>query len=179
MEQKTSPAKSSIQFGILFGVFMILELVISYVLSIGAENKTYGISINVLNYLVLPFIFIFLGCSNYKKNFNEGYISLGESIKIGLSIALIATVLYGVFYIIFNMIFPEFIPDLIAKIKSVSIKENPNLTQEQLDMSMSIVKKVMNPYITVPLAIAINCFLALIHSLIIGAIIKNERPTFN
>ncbi|WP_293874920.1 DUF4199 domain-containing protein [Flavobacterium sp.] len=179
MEQKTSPAKSSIQFGILFGVFMILELVISYVLSIGAENKTYGISINLLNYLVMPFIFIFLGCNNYKKNFNEGYISLGESIKIGLSIALIATLLYGVFYIIFNMIFPEFIPDLIAKIKTVSIKENPNLTQEQLDISMSIVKKVMNPYITVPLAIAINCFVALIHSLIIGAIIKNERPTFN
>lgn len=178
MEQKTSPAKSSIQFGILFGVFMILELVISYVLNIGAENKSFGIVINLLNYLAFPFMFIFLACNNYKKNFNDGFISFGECIKIGLSIALLASILYGVFYIVFNMIFPEFLPSLIDKIRAISIKENPNLTQEQLDMSMSIVKKVMNPYITVPLAIVINCFVALIHSLIIGAFVKNERPTF-
>lgn len=176
METKTSPGKSSIQFGILFGVIMILELVISYVLNIGTENKAFGVVLNLLNYLVFPFIFIYLGCNNYKTKLNDGFISFGDCIKIGLSIAFIASFLYGVFYIVFNMIFPEFLPDMIEKIKDITQKENPNLTQEQLDMSMAIVQKVMNPYITAPLGIAINCFVALLHSLVIGAIVKKERP---
>lgn len=180
MEQKMSPSKSAIQFGVLFGVIMILQLIISFILNIGAENKTFGLVISALNYFVLPFILIYLGCNNYKKNFNDGYITFGECIKIGMSIALIASLIYGIFYIIFNLIFPEFLPDLINKMRSITIKENPSLTSDQLEMSMSIMKKMMNPYITVPLAIVMNCFIALIHSLIIGAIVKKERPqSFN
>ncbi|MFM2213241.1 MAG: hypothetical protein RL427_504 [Bacteroidota bacterium] len=176
MEQKSSTAKASIQFGILFGVIMILELVISYVLNIGAENKAYGIVISILNYFILPFVFIFWGCHNYKKNINNGYITFGESIKTGMSIAFLASLLYGVFYIIFTMIFPDFLPDLMNKMAAITAKENPTMSKEQLEMSLSIMKKMMNPYITAPLAVVMNCFIALIHSLIIGAIIKNERP---
>jgi hypothetical protein len=176
MDKVTSPAKSSVQFGILFGAIMILQLVISYVLNIGIENKSYGISIQLLNYLILPFTFIFLACNHYKKNINQGFISFGECIKIGMSVAFLASLLYGVFYIIFTMIFPEFLPDLINKMTAITIKENPDMTQEQLDMSLSIVKKMMSPYIAAPLAIVMNCFIALIHSLIVGAIVKKERP---
>lgn len=176
MKEKTSPSKSALQFGVLFGVIMILQLVISYVLNIGAENKTYGIIISILNYLILPLLFIYLGCDNYKKNYNNGFIKFGECVKIGMSIALVASLIYGVFYILFNLIFPEFLPDLIRKMTSMTQKENPNLTSEQLEMSMSVMKKMMNPYITVPLAIVMNCFIALIHSSIIGAIIKRDRP---
>ena len=85
MEQKTSPAKSSFQFGVLFGAIMILQLVISYVLNIGTENKTYSIIVNTLNFLILPFTFIYLACNNYKNNLNKGFISLGECIKIGIT----------------------------------------------------------------------------------------------
>jgi FlaA1/EpsC-like NDP-sugar epimerase len=176
MEKTISPSKSALQVGVLFGIIMISELVISFVLNIGTENKTYGTIISLLNYLILPFTFIFVACNNYKKNINNGFISFGECIKIGMSVAFIASLLYGIFYIVFTMIFPEFIPDLIDKITAVTVKENPNMTQEQLDMSLSIVKKMMDPYITAPLAIVMNCFISLIHSLIIGAIVKNERP---
>jgi hypothetical protein len=74
------------------------------------------------------------------------------------------------------MIFPDFLPDLMNKMSAITAKENPNLSKEQLELSLSIMKKMMNPYITAPLAVVMNCFIALIHSLIIGAIIKNERP---
>ena len=67
METKISPSKSAMQYGVVFGVIMILQLVISYVFSIDATtNKTYGIVINFLNFLVLPILFIYLGCVNYR-----------------------------------------------------------------------------------------------------------------
>jgi hypothetical protein len=180
MDKTTSPSKSAIQYGVLFGIAMILELVISYVLKLGAENKSYGIIISFLNYLVLPAVFTYLAVTNYKKNHNEGFLSLGESIKIGMTVALIGSILYGVFYFIFTMIFPEFIPEVLEQTRSITIQQNPNMTDDQLDMTMSIMKKMMNPYIMVPVTIVIYCFVYLIHSLIIGAVTKRERPqSFN
>ena len=53
MENKISPAKSGLQLGMLFGVIMVLEFVISYI--IGIEKligSSFGIVINLLNYLI-------------------------------------------------------------------------------------------------------------------------------
>jgi len=175
MEKKTTVAKSAIQFGILFGAIMILEFIVGYVLNIDPQtNKTYGIVINLANFIVLPFAFIFIGYNHYKKNINNGFISFGECIKTGMAIAFIASFIYGVFYIVFNIFVPEFIPELVEKITRITIKEKPELTSEQLEMSISIMKKFMSPYITAPIAIVMNCFIALIHSLIIGAIVKKD-----
>lgn len=175
MEQKTSLAKSVSHFGILFGAIMVLEFIIGYAFNIDPQtNKTYGVIINVLNYLILPFLFIYLASNHYKKNINNGFISFGQCIKVGLTVAFIASIVYGVFYIIFVLIFPEFIPELIEKIISITRQQNPNMSEEQMEMSISIIKKMMSPYITFPIVIVMNCFIALIHSLIVGAIVKKD-----
>jgi hypothetical protein len=75
---------------------------------------------------------------------------------------------------VFTLIFPEFVPELIEKIMSITIKERPSITKEELDMSLSIMQKMMNPYVTIPLSIVMNCFIYLIHSLIVGAIVKKD-----
>ena len=64
--------------------------------------------------------------------------------------------------------------ELIEKITSVTREQNPNMSNDQMEMSISIMKKMMSPYITVPIVIVMNCFIALIHSLIIGAIVKKD-----
>ena len=91
MDKTTSPAQSSLIYGLFFGSIMILEFVIGYVLNIDPQtNKGYGIGINVLNFLVLPLTFIYLGCSNFKMKLNLGFISFGECLKIGVTICVIA-----------------------------------------------------------------------------------------
>ena len=50
MEQKVSPSKSALQYGALFGVLMILEFVIVYVMDVDPiSNPTTGIIINTLS----------------------------------------------------------------------------------------------------------------------------------
>ena len=71
MEKNISPAKSGFSFGILFGVIMVLEFVIMYVIGMKSlVNSSAGVIVNIANYLILPVTFIFLGCNNYKKNRN-------------------------------------------------------------------------------------------------------------
>ena len=175
METKTSTAKHAMQYGLLIGIISILEFVIGYVLNIDPQtNKSFGIIMNVANMIILPFIFVYIACTTYKNKINDGFISFGQCLKIGVTIRLIGSIVYGIFYIIFTLIFPEFVPELIDKIMSITIKERPSMTQAELEMTQSVMDKMMNPYITVPLSIVMNCFIYLIHSLLVGAIVKKD-----
>lgn len=177
MEQKKSPSKSALQYGVLFGILMVLEFVILYVMDIDPiTNPSAGIVINTMNYLVFPVSIITIGCLNYKKKLNEGFISFGECLKIGVTICLIAGLIYGIFSVVFNMIFPEFMEEILKKTKQVMLQQNPTLTTAQLDMAMSMTKKFMSPALMVPVTVAMYSFIGLIYSLIIGAFVKNDNP---
>lgn len=179
MENTISPAKSSLNYGVIFGIIMIFEFVIMYILDINPqESPMFGVLINVLNYIILPFVFIYLAANNFKNKINNGFISFGQTIKIGLSLTALAALIYGIFYLIFNFIFPEFTPQLLEKIQEITLKQNPKMTSEQLKMSMKFVEMFMNPYVVVPSTVLMYCFIGLIHSLIVGAIVKKDKPVF-
>ena len=74
------------------------------------------------------------------------------------------------------MIFPEFIPELMEKMKSAMITQNPDMTEDQMDTMLGYTEKFMNPVIMIPFSILMYAFIGLIWSLIVGAIVKKERP---
>lgn len=177
MENKVSPAKSGVLYGVLFGIIMVLEFIIMYVIGMRSlVNTSAGIIVNIANYLVLPILFIYIGCTNYKKNINNGFISLVESLKTGISITFIAALIYAVFSVIFNFIFPDFLDEMLAITKDTILAKNPNITAEQLETGIEMTKKFMSPYIVIPSTLAMYSFFGLIYSLIVGAIVKNENP---
>lgn len=172
----TTPAKSGLQLGVLFGVLMVLEFIIGYSMDIDpATSPAFGWTINILNYFVFPIWLIFMGCNNFKKG-NGGYATLGQCIKIGLVICLIAALIYCIFFVIFTAIFPEFIPEMMEKMKSVMIAQNPDMPQEQMDMALKITEKMFQPVWIFAASLGIFAFLGLIYGLIIGAIVKKDKP---
>jgi hypothetical protein len=177
MERSVSPGKSGLIFGVLFGVIMILEFVIMYIIGMRSlVGTSAGVIVNIANYLVLPLVFIYLGCINYKKNLNNGFISFGEALKVGVSITFIAALIYGLFNIAFNFIYPDFINEMISITQDDMIKQNPNITSKEMEMGIEMMKKFMNPLIVLPVTLAMYSFFGLIYSLIVGAIVKNENP---
>jgi len=177
MDQNVSPAKSGLPLGILFGVIMILEVVISYVIGLQSLAETsFGLIINFLNYLILPIVFIYLGCTNYKMKVNHGFISFSQCLKIGVTTTFIAGLVFGIFSVIFNLIFPEFAAETLEFAKTEMLRKQPNMTSEQLEMSMAMAKKFSEPYIVVPAILVMYAFIGLLYSLIIGAIVKKEQP---
>lgn len=177
MDKNISPAKSGTMYGLLFGVIMVLEFVIMYVIGMKSlVNSSVGVIVNIANYLVLPLIFIYLGCNHYKKDINNGFISFSECLKTGVSITVIAGLVYAIFSVIFNLIFPEFINEMLEISKEGMITQNPNITSQELEMGLSMVKKFMNPLIVLPVTLVMYSLIGLIYSLIIGAIIKNDKP---
>ena len=177
MDKNISPAKSGTMYGLLFGVIMVLEFVVMYVIGMKSlVNSSVGVIVNIANYLVLPLIFIYLGCNHYKKDINNGFISFSECLKTGVSITVIAGLVYAIFSVIFNLIFPEFINEMLEISKEGMITQNPNITSQELEMGLSMVKKFMNPLIVLPVTLVMYSLIGLIYSLIIGAIVKNDKP---
>ena len=166
----------SVQLGALFGVLMVLEFVIFYVMDINPlDNPAIGTIMNTCNYLILPVIFISMAC-NSLKTAQSGYISFGQSLKTGVLVCVLAGVIYALFSVIFNLIFPEFTDEILRKTRDVIVHKNPDMTQEQLAMALSWTKKFMKPQIAIPVTIVMFAFIGLIYSLIIGAIVKKDPP---
>jgi len=177
MEKSVSPAKSGLVYGVLFGVIMVLEFVIMYIIGMRSlVGTSAGVIVNIANYLVLPLLFIYLGCTNYKKNLNNGFISFGECLKTGVSITFVAAFIYGIFNIIFNYMFPEFINEMISISKDEMLKQTPNISSKDMEVGIAMMKKFMNPLIVLPVTLAMYSFFGLIYSMIVGAIVKNENP---
>ena len=172
---KQSPAKAGLFLGLIFGLIMIFETIIGYVMDIDpVAYPTYGLVLNLLNYLILPLILIYIGCVNFKK-MNGGYATFGECLKVGVTICVIAGLVAGVFTVIFNAIFPEYVEELIRRTRTVMLADESNMTEEQVDMAIGVTRKFMSPFIAVPSTIAIYAFIGLFYSLIIGAIVKKDR----
>lgn len=176
MEQKTSLAKSAIPYGIAFGAIMLLEFVISYTMGLNAqENAGVGILMSLLNYLILPFIFIMMACNHFKNKLNGGYITFGQSIKAGVVVCVIAALVFSVVTAIIYIVVPSIKEDILEQ-QRVAIAQSPGMTSEALEMSMGMAETMMQPYIAIPVTILMYAFIGLIISLIVGAIVKKDNP---
>jgi tetrahydromethanopterin S-methyltransferase subunit G len=179
MESKTATKKFGLDNGIYYGLAMILSFVIVYALNIDlVENPFIGTISSVLSYFVFPILFIWLAISGFKKA-NSSFASFGECLKTGVTVAFVASVLLAVFSLIFNLVFPEYLDEMMNQTRKIMLKQNPSLTSEQVDASLVMVKKFSSPMFSIPMTILMITFVGLIYSLVIGAILKNERPQFN
>ena len=66
----------------------------------------------------------------------------------------------------------------MSKIQEVTVKQTPSITSEQLKMSMKFVEMFMRPYVVIPFTILMYCVIGLIHALIVGLVIKKDKPVF-
>ena len=103
-------------------------------------------------------------------------MSFSECLKTGVSITVIAGLTYAVFSVIFNFIFPDFINEMLDITKEQMLTQNPNMTAKELEMGLGMVKKFMNPLIVLPVTLVMYSLIGLIYSLIIGAVVKNDKP---
>lgn len=175
MENKPNLSKNvMLTYGLYLGLASILISVIYYVLGMAYENdwKKSVISIAVSG------IIVFLGIKKIKEG-SDGFLSMGQAIKTGLGISLVAAVISIVYTIIFMMfIEPEFVNNLAEVSRQKMYETNPELTEEQVEMSMGIVKKMSSPVMLSAFILIASLFFGLIISLISGLILKKQPSTY-
>ncbi|MEZ4792993.1 MAG: DUF4199 domain-containing protein [Gelidibacter sp.] len=169
-EQKLSPGKFAMNYGVILGVVFILINVIMYVTGMALEGKQWP---QYLYYLIFPATIIY-AISQFKSK-NANFLSLGEGIKIGVIIGVISAIVFIIYSLIFNYFIDPGFMDQVMEVTRDKLLENPNLTEEIVDQQMKMVKMFMNPFIGSAFWIAMSAIFGLIYGLIAGAIMKKEN----
>jgi cation transport ATPase len=167
--QKPTTGKFAMNYGLILGLVMVTIAVLMYVTGIGLEGAQWP---TYLYYIIFPVVIMY-GISQYKKA-NANTLSLGEAIKIGIAIAAVSALVYTVYIIIFNYIIdPEYISQAMQVAKD-KLLENPNMTEEQVNQTISIMEKMQSPILGSAAWLALSAFFGLIWSLIGGLVMKNN-----
>ena len=168
--QKPQARKTILNYGLILGVVSILIGVVMYVTDMYIEKSWLGTVISIL----LTVVIIGYGINEFKKH-NAGYLTLGQALKVGVGIALVGGIIGVIYQLIFvNFIEPDFVENMMQLQFDKMIEQNPDMTQEQIDMSMEMGRKFSSPWITSAIAIIGSLFIGLVISLIIGLVMKKE-----
>ncbi len=166
--QKSSSKQIMLNHGLQLGVVSVLLSV-----SIYAMGKIYdqGIWVMLISFTIMAVI-IFLGLQKF-RNSNNGLLSLGEALKIGLGISLVGAIVSIIYTQIFlNFIEPDFMVNMMKVAEQKMLESNPNLTDDQIETALSIQKTFSKPIIGIAMAIIGSLFFGFIISLIEGLILK-------
>lgn len=166
-----TPASVGIRYGVLTG---LVSVIYSFILLAARQEGNTPLGL-------LAFVIwiggIWMAHKYYKAN-NEGFMSYGQGLTIGVILSLVS----GVMGAIFRYIYMEFIDPAAMQrgmeLARTKLEEKGGLSDEQIDQAIAMSQKFSSGPVGLVIAIVSAVVIGLILSLIISAITKNTRPEF-
>lgn len=159
-------------YGLLLGLVSLVFSIMLYTQKMHYEMSGAVIGVSVL----LGAVVIFLAVNAFKKA-NGGFLSLSESLKVAVGVALIGAVITLLYqYVLTHFIEPDFLDKAIAIAKPKAFAENPNLTEEQWAQGIEMQKSFA--WVQYPIGLIMNCIFGLIIGLVVGLILKKSKPAY-
>lgn len=173
MNNQTANSKGIIvNYGLLLGILSIALGVIMYVTN---SHLKPSIAFSVISFLITVVVIV-LGIKAFKKA-NSSFLSLSQSLKIGLGIALIAGILGAIWQLLLvTVIEPDFLTQMADMQRQTMTESFPNMTESQLNDAMAMNEKFSSPWIMMAMAIIGSLFFGFIISLVAGLIMKKKNP---
>jgi len=167
MEEKVSVWKANLTNGLIFGLIYIVYTLIMYFLDLSL-NRTQGYI-----FLAAEVIILYLMVKSYRDSYLHGYIKYGQSVGAGVVIFLYFSVIAALFtYILYKFIDPGLIDKQLEMAEEMLARRG--MSQEMIDTSMNIQKKILVPEFIAPASIINNMLLGTIMSLLVSIFTRKE-----
>ena len=183
MEKKVSVWQATLNYGILFGLLLIIYSVVLYMFNIIPVGFTkLSLLLLVVN-LAIYFFALWFFTKSYRNDILGGYIDYGKAFLFGLLIVAFSSILMA----IYNYIFNAFIdPDYVQRVTDATQEwtrewmSSKGVPQSQIDITM---EKMESKSLPTPLKSALQGILGgvifgAIVSLITSAIVKKKKELF-
>jgi hypothetical protein len=155
----------------LAGIQILLSLLF---FGLGLEkNETLQIATTLFT-VAFTIYLCYVTILHFRDMENNGYLSIWEGIKKGVSLTSISGMIMSVYF----WIYAKFLnPELMEymRMKQEMDLEERGLSQQQIEQSMAMAEKFSGPLAGAIFAYLGAIFLGLVFSLIIAAILKKER----
>jgi ABC-type multidrug transport system fused ATPase/permease subunit len=172
MEQnQPKTGKYALNFGLILGVISIVFSLMLYSLDMHYQGGFAVIGVS----LIITIVFIVIGMMQFKKA-NNGFMSFGQALKIGIGISLIG----GIIGALFNQVLMNFIdPDTMTKAfeyQREQLMAAGQLTAEQIDAQLEMGKSFATPLMQIAFGLVGSLFFGFILSLVPALILKKSQP---
>lgn len=169
MESKVSSKNIMLNYGVALGVVGLMPSLVQYALGQHLEqNPLYSVVS-----IVITIVFIVLGLKKFKAA-NDGIMSWGQGLKIGMGMTVISLVIGLIYlYIFSNVIEPTFKDDALAR--SLQQLQDTDYSQEVIDSQMQLAGDYFYVFMY-GFAVAGALFIGFVISAITAAIMKKSDP---
>ena len=167
---KTTPY--ALRYGLIYGIILVVFAIMLYTMDMHYQNSTLSTVVNIL----IGVGGILWGMLAYKKD-NGGFISLSQSLKVGVAVALVGSlvgIIYGV--VLTEFIDPTTMDKALEFQKQQMLSQNPEMSVEQANQFVDMQKKFSSPLIRSAFGLLFGIFFGFIVALISGLVIKKNRP---
>lgn len=169
MENQVNSKSIIINFGLILAGFSIFINLVNY--AIGNHLDPHW-SITVISILALVALIVF-GIKKYKEA-NNGFLSWGQAVKIGVGIAIISALIGSLYnYVFMNFIEPDFMQQM-AEIQNQKMLDQ-GYTDEQIEAANEMSESFRNPALIAAFGIIGSAIGGFIVSAIAGAIMKKSE----
>ncbi len=172
MESNTPKiGKFSLNYGLILGGIGVVFAVMLFM----ADAHTSQSPVNSVVSIVLSVAVIFWGILSFRKA-NGGFLAVGQALKLGAGIALIAGIVSVLYTILLSNVLD---PDFASKMMDARMAEaaaESNLTPEQLQQQKEMGLKFW--WVGYPVILIVNIIIGLVIGLVGGLIFKKAQPDY-
>ena len=169
-ENQPKTGKFALTYGLILGGINLIFIIMLYSMDMHYQNEWPTMVIGI----TLMIAVIIIGMIQFKKA-NNGFMSFGQALKVGVGICLIS----GIIGIVVSQIMMNFIdPDMVAKATEFArnkMLDETALTVEQIDAQIEMGAKFQTPLMQVLFGLIINIVLGFVFSLIPALILKKQE----
>jgi len=170
--EKASIKKIALNYGLYMALGTIALSVIVYAMGQTYDQPWWQ---SLGNFVIMTLAIVY-GFKAFKST-GDGFMSVGDALKTGLAISLVAAIVGIIFnYIFMNFIEPDFVANMLEITEENMLEKNPNMTEDERNMAMDITKKMMSPAIMAAIGLIVSLFFGFVISLIAGLVMKQNRP---
>ena len=171
MEEKNSIWKVALNYGAISGLGLVILSTIWYV-----TNLTFNEYVGILNYIII--IFSIIIATKKQREFDNGFINYGKALGVGSVIGIISGFILSLFtYTLYATIDPDLINKMFL-VQEQALMTNPSITDEQIEATINLLKKVTTPSILAVGTFFSISFIGFVISLITSAVLKKNKEIF-
>jgi hypothetical protein len=169
-ENKPKTGKIALTYGLILGAISVIFMLMLYSLDMHYQGGPMVMGVSI----VITIAVIVIGMIQFKKA-NNGFISFGQGLKVGVGIGLIG----GIIGIIFNQVMSGLIdPQMMEKAMEYQrgmLLETTKMTPEQVDTQMEMAKKFSTPSMQVVFGLVYSVVGSFLYSLIPALLLKRSE----
>ena len=164
-------AKYALTYGLLTGVLLIVIHLVFYL--------TGDIASKYIAYIYYAVILaaILIASKAWRDEVMGGYITYGQGLGFGTLTIFFASALVAVYiFIFYKFVDPGAMNDLLVAAEERMIEKNPSISDDDLDLALSITQRFMKPGFMAISSVLNYTFLGFVMSLITSIFMKKSNP---